>query len=128
MDEGPRLAELLARLRKQPQEEKHAPYLDTLLAAFPREGVRAKPQPQPGLLDPLSARELEVLRELARGATNQEVAETLVLSIQTVKRHVGNILGKLEANNRTQAVARARKLGLLSDEQQGERISPSRAN
>ncbi|BCL83736.1 LuxR family transcriptional regulator [Ktedonobacteria bacterium brp13] len=128
VDEGPRLAALLARLRKQPQEEEHVPYLDTLLAAFPREGVRAKPQPQPGLLDPLSARELEVLRELACGATNQEVAETLVLSVQTVKRHVGNIFGKLEVNNRTQAVARARKLGLLSDEQQGEKISPSRAN
>jgi LuxR family maltose regulon positive regulatory protein len=124
VDEGPRLAALLARLREQPQEEEHIPYLDTLLAAFPKEGARPKPQPQAGLVDPLSARELEVLRELARGATNQDVAETLVLSVQTVKRHVGNILGKLEANNRTQAVARARTLGLLSDEQEGEKISP----
>ncbi len=72
---------------------------------------------QQGLLDPLSERELEVLRELAQGASNQEIAERLVITVDTVKRHVSNLLAKLEASNRTQAVARARRLGLLSDEQ-----------
>jgi LuxR family maltose regulon positive regulatory protein len=65
------------------------------------------------LLDPLSERELEVLHLLASGASNYEIAEHLVVAVSTVKRHVGNIFSKLPVNNRTQAVARARELGLL---------------
>ena len=65
------------------------------------------------LLDPLSARELEVLHLLARGASNQEIAKSLVITADTVTRHVSNILSKLGARNRTQAVTRARSLGLL---------------
>jgi len=72
--------------------------------------------PQQELLDPLSERELEVLRELTQGASNQEIADRLVIKVDTVKRHVSNILGKLGVSNRTQAVAQARRLGLLSDE------------
>jgi LuxR family maltose regulon positive regulatory protein len=68
------------------------------------------------LLDPLSEREQEVLRLLAQGASNQEIAEQLVVTSATVKFHVSNILSKLQARNRTQAVARARSLGLLSAE------------
>ena len=67
-------------------------------------------------LDPLSEREREVLRLMVRGDSNQAIAETLVLSIDTVKRHVSNIFSKLGVNNRVQAAARARVLGLLSDE------------
>src|SRR5262249_15850926 len=59
-------------------------------------------------LDDLSAREAEVLRLMAEGAANQEIAERLVVSIHTVKTHVVHILAKLQAANRTQAVARAR--------------------
>lgn len=69
-------------------------------------------------LDPLSERELDVLREIARGSSNQGIADLLVISVETVKRHVSNILSKLGAANRTQAVALARRLGLLSDEAQ----------
>jgi LuxR family maltose regulon positive regulatory protein len=61
----------------------------------------------------LSAREVEVLRLIAAGASNQEVAQTLVLSLNTVKRHVGNILGKLNVTSRTQAAVRARELGVV---------------
>ncbi len=68
------------------------------------------------MLDPLSERELDVLQLLAQGATNQEIAEALVITVDTAKRHVSNILGKLEANNRLQAVVRARSLGLFSDQ------------
>jgi len=64
----------------------------------------------------LSEREQEVLRLLAQGASNQEIAEQLVVTAATVKFHVSNILSKLQARNRTQAVARARGLGLLSAE------------
>ena len=61
----------------------------------------------------LSERELEVLRLLASGKSNQQIADELVVTLATVKKHVGHILGKLAAANRTQAVARARVLGLL---------------
>jgi LuxR family maltose regulon positive regulatory protein len=61
----------------------------------------------------LSNRELEVLRLIASGASNQAIAELLVISIGTVKSHINHILGKLAARNRTEAVARARELGLL---------------
>jgi LuxR family maltose regulon positive regulatory protein len=111
--------------RNSPSSKGPTPYLDTLLAAFPQEGAGAKPLPQQGLLDPLSARELEVLHLLAQGASNQEIADGLVLSVQTVKRHVYNILGKLEASNRTQAVMRGQSLGLLSEEQRRRITNPS---
>jgi len=69
--------------------------------------------PPQQLLDPLSTREIEVLRLMARGASNIEIANDLVIAPATVKRHVSNILSKLQAVNRTQAVACARHLGLL---------------
>jgi len=61
----------------------------------------------------LSERELEVLRLMARGASNQAIAEQLVITVGTVKSHINHILGKLEAHNRTEAVARARGSGWL---------------
>ncbi|MEW6179634.1 MAG: response regulator transcription factor [Chloroflexota bacterium] len=61
----------------------------------------------------LSARELEVLRLVAQGASNKEIAETLVIAEGTVKNHLTNILSKLEARDRMQAVIRARELGLI---------------
>jgi LuxR family transcriptional regulator, maltose regulon positive regulatory protein len=66
-----------------------------------------------GLIEPLSARELEVLGLLAAGKPNQAIAEELVVTLETVKSHVAHILGKLGVANRTQAVTRARELGLL---------------
>ena len=59
---------------------------------------------------------LKVLAELARDASNQEIAVTLVIAVEAVKRHVGNILGKLDVNNRTQLVMRAQGLGWLQHE------------
>jgi LuxR family maltose regulon positive regulatory protein len=66
-----------------------------------------------GLVEPLSGRELEVLGLLAAGRSNQQIADELVVALGTVKKHVGHILDKLGAANRTQAVARARALELL---------------
>jgi LuxR family transcriptional regulator, maltose regulon positive regulatory protein len=66
-----------------------------------------------GLIEPLSDRELQVLRLLAAGRSNQQIADELVVVLDTVKKHVGHILDKLGAANRTHAVARARALGLL---------------
>lgn len=66
-----------------------------------------------GMVEPLTDRELEVLRLLAEGRQNREVAEHLVVTLETVKKHVTHILGKLGAANRTQAVVQARRLGLI---------------
>ncbi|WP_432987438.1 response regulator [Dactylosporangium sp. CA-233914] len=70
------------------------------------------PKPQP-LVVPLSGRELDVLRLLADGRTNREIATELFLAEGTVKNHVTNVLAKLNARDRTQAALRARALGLL---------------
>jgi DNA-binding NarL/FixJ family response regulator len=72
----------------------------------------APPPPQP-LVVPLSERELEVLRLLADGRSNREIAGSLFLAEGTVKNHVTNVLAKLGARDRTQAALRARDLGLL---------------
>ena len=65
------------------------------------------------LVEPLTKRELEVLRLVTAGNSNEDVAQLLTIAPTTVKKHLGNILGKLNARNRTQAVAKARALGLL---------------
>ncbi len=72
------------------------------------------PVDQSGLVEPLSERELEVLHLIAEGLTNRDIGERLYLSLNTVKVHTRNIYGKLGVNNRTQAVANARDLGLLA--------------
>src|SRR5262249_28781454 len=61
----------------------------------------------------LTRREQEVLRLLAAGASNQDIAHTLVISLDTVTKHVSNLLGKLGASNRTQAISQARARSLL---------------
>jgi LuxR family maltose regulon positive regulatory protein len=66
------------------------------------------------LIEPLSERELEVLHLIALGSTNKEIAEQLFVAVGTVKAHTSSIYGKLDVANRTEAVARARQLGILS--------------
>jgi DNA-binding NarL/FixJ family response regulator len=83
-----------------------------VVQAFSRGIAPAATAPQP-LAEPLSARELEILQLLAGGATNREIASTLVLAEGTVKNHLTNILGKLGARDRAQAVLMARDLGLI---------------
>jgi LuxR family maltose regulon positive regulatory protein len=80
--------------------------------------LQAVPAAMPGtergqLIEPLSPRELEVLQLIASGASNPEIAQQLYISVNTVKKHVTNIFGKLSATSRTQAVARGRDLGLV---------------
>jgi len=83
-------------------------YVKRLLTASGRSAV-AEP-----LAEPLTARELQVLRLIAAGLKNQEIAERLVISVATVKRHITNLYGKLDVSRRTQAISRAQELGLLS--------------
>ncbi len=74
----------------------------------------ARPPKQPPTPDPLTGRELDVLRLLAQGKSNREIAEDLVLAEMTVRTHVSNILGKLHLANRTQAALYALKEGLAT--------------
>jgi LuxR family maltose regulon positive regulatory protein len=115
VDEGPPMLQLLS----EAAERGIAPdYALRLLDAF----GEATPEPaapssvvrrSSALVEPLSERELEVLRLIAEGFTNAEIAQRLFLALNTVKVHTRNIYGKLEVHNRTQAVARARELDLL---------------
>ncbi len=112
IDEGQPIANLLLQLPS-------APYRNRLLAAFNHPSFdldqdklpRAKPQSP--LIEPLSTRELEVLQLMAAGATNQQIANELIIAHATAKKHVSNILGKLGVGNRVTAVAHARDRGLI---------------
>lgn len=76
--------------------------------------VRGHPVEPTSLIEPLSQRELDVLRLVAEGYSNQEISQKLFLALSTVKGHNLRAFGKLQVRNRTQAIARARALGLLA--------------
>ena len=121
-DDGPPMPALLSRLIAA-QRTGHAAArvplgcLARLQRAF--DSGHAAPDPgrgntaMPGLVEPLTSRELEVLGMLAAGRSNQAIAGQLVVTLDTVKKHVSHLLGKLGAANRTEAVSRARELGLI---------------
>jgi LuxR family transcriptional regulator, maltose regulon positive regulatory protein len=137
VDEGEPMRLLIADFRPTPavgqvlqiEKQKYDPdhklisYTNKLLAAYTQ--TTAGPQPtisneksinrnqQKEMIEPLSERELQVLRLVAQGLTNHEISQRLVLALSTVKGHNLKIFGKLQAQSRTEAVARARELGLL---------------
>jgi LuxR family transcriptional regulator, maltose regulon positive regulatory protein len=116
-DEGPPMAVLLGRLiavQRTGQAAAEVPlgYLARLQRAF-GPGQPARDPASPGIVDPLTSRELEVLGLLAAGRSNQAIAGQLVVTLDTVKKHVSHVLDKLGAANRTEAVARARELNLI---------------
>jgi len=98
-------------------------YLAKLLAAFDaandlQSAVVSSTPASPissALIEPLSERELEVLHLIVGGATNQEIAQALFITVNTVKKHVSNIFGKLGVSRRPQAIARARELGFITE-------------
>jgi LuxR family maltose regulon positive regulatory protein len=108
----------MAKLLYQAVQRGMSPeYAGRLLAAYPepQSPPVAHPSDEPALSEPLSQRELDVLGRIARGMSNRQIALELHISLRTVKWHASNIYGKLAVRNRTQAVARARSLGLLQD-------------
>ena len=121
-DEGAPMATLLGRLIANQRTPRSAgdgiplDYLGRLMRAFQRPTAQSGSDgktPVPGLTTALSEREHEVLRLMAAGKQNQEIADQLYVAVNTVKKHVTHILDKLGAANRTEATARARQLGLL---------------
>jgi len=121
-DEGAPMRALLARLsavqrdQRAPARGVHAGYLAALLRACgPADAVppQRRAAAVPGLVEQLTARELEILALLAAGTPNPRIAEELVVTLDTVKKHVTHVLGKLGAANRTEAAARARQLSLI---------------
>jgi LuxR family transcriptional regulator, maltose regulon positive regulatory protein len=123
VDEGPPMAALLHQLlagrrRERPAAAVPREYLARLVEAFEQAGLPVRAPAGggvvvAGLVEPLTARELEVLQLLAAGAPNRAIAEQLVVTQETVKKHLSHLFDKLGVANRTQAVARARQLGLL---------------
>jgi LuxR family maltose regulon positive regulatory protein len=116
LDEGQTMAALVKSAFNAIQERTLADYARRLLDAFEQERANAPaaaPAGRSPRLDPLTPQEQRVLRLLAEGASNQQIATRLVISLATAKKHVANILGKLGAVNRTQAVAHARAYSLL---------------
>jgi len=113
LDEG---QAMIALLREAARRGVMRPSIHRLLSEFQRTEQAREPVPagsQSGLVEPLSEREIEVLELLAEGCTNREIGERLYISLSTVKGHISNLSGKLLARNRTEAVARARQLGIL---------------
>jgi LuxR family maltose regulon positive regulatory protein len=138
IEAGPPAAEALAALLKRDlpgttpsNRPERTAYIRRILAAYPKTGMgkaapgeQAPTRPHPpqnaasaeeslALIEPLTGRELEVLQLIAAGDSNGAIAEKLVITVSAVKKHTGNIFGKLGVSSRTQAVARARWLGLL---------------
>lgn len=133
VDEGPPLAALLSKLLKAKRRRRLAlatgvatPYIHRLLSLFPPSksdrptdmllpaaAPRLTPAAPQSLIDPLSERELEVLRLIAAGQSNSEIAQELTVTVGTVKAHTASIYRKLDVRNRMQAVARAKALNLF---------------
>lgn len=104
VDEG----DPMARLLRQITGGMHVDYASKILGFMTVGRITT-----PGLIEALSERELEVLKLIAAGKSNKEIGSTLFLAIGTVKKHTNNIFSKLGVESRTQAVARARELGIV---------------
>jgi ATP/maltotriose-dependent transcriptional regulator MalT len=100
----------------QREGQKLIGYVDKILAAFPQPAALPQSAPniqQSAMIEPLSPRELEILKLIAQGLSNREISERLFLALDTVKGHNRRIFDKLQVKSRTEAIARARELGLL---------------
>jgi LuxR family maltose regulon positive regulatory protein len=116
LDLGEPMQKLLARSLEAPALTRPnlRAYAGGLLARFGADAPIGPSQPKvDALIEPLTERELEVLRLVAQGLSNREISERLFLALSTVKGHTRIIFDKLQVQRRTEAVARARELGLL---------------
>ena len=126
LDEGRPMQKLLSQWLAHATDDSLRGYAIRLLSLFDTgsHGIRTTQEkaiptggrpasPGQSLVEPLSQRELEVLQLIALGRTNQEIARRLIVAPGTVKAHTASIYRKLDVANRTEAVARARRLGIL---------------
>ena len=119
VDEGEPMRFLISDFRLQIEKQsrgsdyKLIDYVDRLLAAFARPESKVQNRKSEILVEPLSQRELDVLRLISQGLSNREIGERLFLALSTVKGHTRILFDKLQVQRRTEAVARARELGLL---------------
>lgn len=113
VDEGEPLRSLFAAVLTEGADPVYVTRLMGAIGQMDKADETAVSDPNQLLLEPLSNRELEVLGLLADGLSNQAIADELVIALSTVKKHVNNIFGKLNAASRTQAVSRARALNIL---------------
>jgi LuxR family maltose regulon positive regulatory protein len=104
--------QLVPLLREAALQGVSPQYVGRILAAIGEQPEHTKPD-QSGLLEPLSERELEVLRLVAAGLSNRQIGEKLIISPGTVKTHLHNICNKMGVRNRTEATSQAKELGLV---------------
>jgi LuxR family maltose regulon positive regulatory protein len=114
MDEGPALLRLLRVVQRRGIQVRYIQLLFAAAGAEPGNIVRITHR---DLVEPITTREIEVLQLLGAGLTNREISDELVISVATTKRHISNLYGKLSVSSRSEAVQRARKLGLFANEQ-----------
>lgn len=112
LEEGEPMAKLL---QKVPAGTPGFVFARVLLKHFETTASQRASIEQGGLLDPLTSREMDVLQLISAGLRNQEIADQLFISLATVKRHIANVYGKLEVSHRTEAIVKARELGLVGD-------------
>jgi LuxR family maltose regulon positive regulatory protein len=104
---------VVALLQQAASHSIHPEYVSKLLSAFGEKISSAPPPPHTSaIIEPLTKREIQVLQLICEGCSNQQISERLVVTMNTVKKHTSNIYAKLGVKRRTQAVARARELGL----------------
>jgi len=113
LDAGPAISSLLYEAAQQGITQT---YVHRLIASFPvSEATPRRAEKSVKMEEPLSDRELDVLSLIAKGLSNKEIGERLYIETRTVKWHTSNIIGKLGVKNRTEAVAKARELGLITE-------------
>jgi LuxR family maltose regulon positive regulatory protein len=115
LETGETVVQLLQRVKSKGGRTE---YIGKLESAFNDQQFEVKDDapiipPQEGLIEPLTKRELQVLRLMCEGQSNQEIADEMIVSVNTVKKHTSNIYGKLGVRNRAQAVLRAREIELV---------------
>jgi LuxR family maltose regulon positive regulatory protein len=119
LDQGPEIDLLLAGVREEARRGEELPgllpYIDNLFEGWhARYQPHLKPSSMSAIADPLSARESDILKLIAQGQSNKEIARSLAIAPETVKSHVKHIFIKLAVEKRAQAVSRAQSLGLVT--------------